>query len=460
MGFCLRTLARSLDRVNSPNPLRTASVPARWTAGISPAAPLALRLFPAAYNVCIRSENQFAYKWVLVAMLFVVSAVNYADRTSITAVFALLKTDLGFTDVGLGAIGSMFLWSYALASPFAGYLADRRNRGRVVLWSLVGWSVATLLTGLVAARWQLLGMRAVLGLVEACYLPAAFALAAGYHGPETRATALGLLTVGNYVGMVGGGTIGGYLGERFGWRCPLVVLGVAGILLAVGCRWVLDRAPAAAREERQAQPSFAKAARTLFRIPSYLVVLGAGVLTSIGAWVLINWLPLYFHESFAMSLAAAGFLGSSLVSVSGAAAQFLGGVASDRFARRGLHRRMLMNSVLILCGAPAMLLFVVTRNQAAVMFALVFYSICRSAGDVNQVPLICDLAGQDKQSTALGIFNMLNTISGGLGILVAGYLKAGFGLAGVFAGIAGILALDAALLFAGWFFFLKRDLGE
>lgn len=45
---------------------------------------------------------------MLVPALFFVSTVNYADRTAITALYALLKTDLGFADVGPGALGSVF----------------------------------------------------------------------------------------------------------------------------------------------------------------------------------------------------------------------------------------------------------------------------------------------------------------------------------------------------------------
>src|SRR5215471_11857112 len=107
-----------------------------------------------------------AYKWALVAALFFVSALNYADRTSITAVFPLLKSQLGFTDIGLGAIGSMFLWSYALASPSSGYIGDRFDRGRIVVLSLAAWSLATLLTGLVSSHGQLLATRVLLGIVE------------------------------------------------------------------------------------------------------------------------------------------------------------------------------------------------------------------------------------------------------------------------------------------------------
>lgn len=399
------------------------------------------------------------YKWVLVGALFLVSLVNYADRTAITAVYVLLKPGLGFSDVGLGAIGSMFLWSYALASPLAGYFGDRSNRTRLILWSLFGWSAATLLTGLVVSRWQLLGMRAVLGLAESLYMPAAMAMVAQYHGQETRATALGVLNIGNYVGLVGGGAIGGYLGGRFGWRSPLCVLGLAGIALAALCYFILPRAEAErASASAKASPSFQRATMSLLAIPSFLVLAAAGVLTAIGTWIFINWLPLYFHESLGMTLAAAGFLGSSVVSVSAAVSQALGGVTSDRIARRGVHYRMLMQAVLILCAAPTLLAFLYTRQEGALMSSLVLYSVFRSSADLNIVPLLCDLAGKDKQSTAIGITNMLNTVAGGLGVFIAGFLKSSFGLAGVFAGVGAILALDAALLFAGYWLFLKKDL--
>jgi MFS family permease len=182
-------------------------------------------------------------KWILAGTLFFVSAINYADRTSITSVYALLKIDLGFTDVALGAMGSLFLWSYALASPVGGFLGDRFSRSRLIVWSLAGWSLITLLTGLAVTPWQLLAMRVALGVVEALYMPAAFALVAEYHGPETRGTALGLLALGNSVGMVGGGTLAGYLGQHFGWRVPLVTLGAAGLLLGLVCIYLLPYRP-------------------------------------------------------------------------------------------------------------------------------------------------------------------------------------------------------------------------
>jgi MFS family permease len=403
---------------------------------------------------------QVPYKWLLVGTLFFVNAINYADRTSVTAVYALLKTDMGFTDVALGAMGSLFLWCYAAASPVGGYIGDRMPRGRLIIWSLAGWSLVTLLTGLALLPWQLLAMRALLGLVEAMYLPAAMALVAEHHEQDTRGTALGVLALGNYLGMVGGGTLGGYFGDLFGWRAPLVTLGVIGLLLAVVCRFILpwNRKPQPLGVPASPPVSFGKTVAALGKIPTVLVLTAAGLLTSIGGWVFINWLPLYFHENFGMTLARAGFVGSSIVNFSAAAALAGGGYVSDRVAARGPHRRMWMQAILILCAAPVLLTFLVTKNQLAVMAALVVYALLRTSADLNIIPLLCDLAGADKRSTVFGVTNMLNSMAGGAGIFVAGALKSTVGLDGVFAGVAGILAFDALLLFIGCTLFLKRDL--
>ncbi|MBY0505069.1 MAG: MFS transporter [Bryobacteraceae bacterium] len=395
-------------------------------------------------------------KWVLVATLFLASALNYADRTSITSVYALLKSDLGFSDAALGAMGSLFLWSYALASPVGGYLGDRFARGPLILASLASWSLITLVTGLAVLPWHLLALRVALGIVEAAYLPAAFALVAAYHGPSTRGAALGIIALGNAAGLVGGGTLAGYLGEHYGWRAPLITLGAAGLLLAVVCRFLLPMDPA---EPATAEKlSYRQAATELLRVPSIAVLAVAGLLTSIGGWIFINWLPLYFHENFGLSLARAGFLGSSLVGLSGAATLAVGGWVSDRVAMGGAHRRMWMQAALILCAAPVLLTFLATRQQTAIMIALVAYSVLRTSADVNILPLLCDLTNSSQRSTIFGLTNMVNTMAGGAGVLAAGLLKSSAGLNGVFAGVAGILLLDAALLFACCILYLHRDL--
>jgi len=216
------------------------------------------------------------------------------------------------------------------------------------------------------------------------------------------------------------------------------------------------------REARESasQISFVDAIRGLVRIRSFWILAIAGVLTAIGAWIFINWLPLYFRENFGMTLTSAGFFGSSLVSVTAAVSQVAGGAVSDVLAKKGLHRRLLMQAVLILCSAPMLVIFVVTKNRIAIMLALVLYSAFRNAGDLNIVPLLCDLAGKNRMSMAIGVTNMLNTVAGGAGILATGFLKSSVGLATLFASVAGILLIDALLLFCRLFLVHPEGLGQ
>lgn len=156
--------------------------------------------------------------WRVAVFLFVAAGLNYADRTALSSVIPPLREDLGVTDAQVGLAGLLFLWTYAIASPFAGNLADKYSRSKIVFWSILIWSLITLLTGLSRNTTDLLVLRAALGLAESFYLPAAVALLGEHHGPATRGKAMGFHLIGlNLCVLLGGAFVGG-LAEHYGWR--------------------------------------------------------------------------------------------------------------------------------------------------------------------------------------------------------------------------------------------------
>ena len=167
-------------------------------------------------------------RWLLVAFLWVVALLNYLDRQVIFTLFPLLRADLGLTNIELGLLSTVFLWVYAILSPFTGFLADRFGRERLIIVSLFVWSAVTWATALSHSVGALLLARGVMGLSEACYLPAALALINDHHDDRTRSRASGLHQSGIYFGAIAGGTLGGWMGERLGWRMVFMVLGAAG----------------------------------------------------------------------------------------------------------------------------------------------------------------------------------------------------------------------------------------
>lgn len=388
-------------------------------------------------------------------MLAFAAAVNYADRAAISAVFPPLRAELGLSDVALASLGSFFLWSYAAASPLAGFLADRVSRSRMIVFSLASWSLVCGLTGLAANLTQLLAARVLLGLAECLYLPAATALLADHHTPATRGTAMGIHSVGLNLGLVGGGTLAGYLGDRLGWRPGFWVLGLIGLLLATVACFVLTDGPAP-RKAHAAEPVLRSVAR-LARIPSYLVLLAKAMLAGVGVWIFFNWLPLYYRETFHMNLAAAGFAGTFMLQAATTAGIALGGLASDRVARRATRNRMLLQSLSYLGAAPFLLLFLTRPGFALASIAVFAFSLLRGLGQSNENPVLCDVVPPRLRSTAIGFMNTGACFAGGLGVLLTGMLKRDFGLAGVFSAISVLFVLAGGLLLAAFFLFLARD---
>ena len=381
--------------------------------------------------------------WRVVLLLACAAALNYADRTSLSAVFPLLQAELHLSDLQLAGIGTLFLWSYAAGSLGAGVLADRLPRHRVVTWSLLAWSLVTIVTGFARTANELLATRVVLGLAECFYLPAAVALIADHHPAASRGRALALHLCGLNAGLVGGGALAGYLGEEYGWRIGLYFLGGVGIVLSGVCLLAL---PASPRGEAPAPPAaVGPQLRGLLQQRGYVLLALQSMLISVGTWMFFNWMPLYFRESFGLSLALAGFSGTAVLQLSAVGGALVGGTLSDRAARRSADGRLRMMTVCYLLCAPCLLIFLSGGGMAVISAAVVLFSFLRAVATANETPAMCEFVDPRDRSTAQSLMNMLNTIAGGTGVFIAGYLKADWGLSGVFAGVAVLVFAAAGL---------------
>src|SRR5688572_5441914 len=184
--------------------------------------------------------------WLIVVMLVPVALLNYLDRQMLAAMKFSVMQDM--PDIGLeanwGKVLALFKWVYAVLSPIGGYIADRYSRRHVIAGSLFVWSAVTWATGHVTTYDQLLAARALMGVSEAFYIPAALALIADYHTGPTRSRAVGTHQMGIYVGVIIGG-FGGYAADHpaLGWRWAFAACGLIGILYAVPLFLVLRDAP-------------------------------------------------------------------------------------------------------------------------------------------------------------------------------------------------------------------------
>lgn len=393
------------------------------------------------------------YAWALVALLWVVALLNYLDRQVIFSLFPPLQKEFNVTAAQLGLLSTFFLWVYGIVSPLGGFLADRYSRKKIIILSLAVWSAVTWLTGHVTSFNQLLGARALMGVSEACYIPAALALIADHHGERTRSLATGLHQSGIYLGVILGGWFGGWMGEHYGWRTAFTLLGVIGVgyalVLLLG---VKETDPASAAESSGKAASaerleFLPALAALFRQRDFVLLAIAATSFSIAGWIVMTWLPLYLYERFQMSLAGAGFSATFWIQAAAFGGILGGGFLADRWSATNARARVLIPLGGFVAGSVFLFLVGWTSSQLVLIPGLIVYGLSRGFWDCNLMPMLCQIAPPRLRATGYGIFNMAGTIVGGTMAWAAGALKDAIGLGGALQ-ISALLLGVAALILA------------
>ncbi|MCX6931937.1 MAG: MFS transporter [Verrucomicrobia bacterium] len=410
-----------------------------------------------------RRSFPLAEPWRVAVFLFVAAGLNYADRTALSSVIPPLREDLGVTDAQVGLAGLLFLWTYAIASPFAGNLADKYSRSKIVFWSILIWSLITLLTGLSRNTTDLLVLRAALGLAESFYLPAAVALLGEHHGPATRGKAMGFHLIGLNLGVLLGGAFVGSLAEHYGWRPGFWILGVMGIALACGAKYFLSDGPVPVAEAKPVTVIAAKPAQAwgyLLRTPSFHGLLLSAIVAGVASWTFLSWLPLFFSENYGMKLGAAGLAGVALYKAPVLLGTGVGGWISDKAIRHNGRARVMIKALSFLVSCPFLFFFIGAPTFALLATMLIVSSFIRAIGVPSEHAIICEVVPPQFRSTAIGIFNTCGSAAGGVGVLLAGLFKKEFGLNMIFGSCSLLYGAAGLMLLLVYYFFTAKDMAR
>lgn len=369
------------------------------------------------------------YPWLVVAMLCVVGLLNYLDRMMITTMRSSIVSEIHMTEAQFGLLTSVFLWVYGFLSPLAGFIADKFNKSRIIIVSLLVWSGVTFLTAYATSFEYLLATRALMGISEAFYIPTALALIMDYHRGNTRSSANSVHIMGIMVGQ-SLGFIGGWLAEVHSWNFAFNILGGIGILYAVVLIFGLrdntepDQTEASVgKADLGNKPKFLAVIGYLLTNKNYLKTLFTWSMIGIVGWVIGGWLPTFYKEKFNLSQTMAGIYATGYFHTASIIGVLVGGFLADRWSRTNKYARILLPVIGLCIAAPAIFIAGYSSVLVVAVACFMLYAFTRIFSDGNMMPILCMVVDPKYRATAYGVLNLFATVIGGIGIYAGGYLR-------------------------------------
>jgi len=403
-----------------------------------------------------RAPSVSRHAWLVVALLIPVALLNYLDRQMLASMKFSVMRDV--PDIALeanwGAILATFKWVYAGLSPVGGYLADRYSRRHVIAGSLLVWSLVTWMTGHVSSYDQLLATRALMGVSEAFYIPAALALIADVHRGPTQSRAVGLHQMGIYLGVIVGG-FGGYAADHpgLGWRWAFDACGLIGMTYAVPLFVLLGKAvPRTAPEDRPRSSSAGpgRALRELLGNGSFLLLVAYFTLPALAGWIVRDWMPAILKAEFGIGQGLAGVSATLYWQLAAIAGAIGGGWLADRWMRRSPRGRINTSALSMAFIVPAMVGVGYAPDTGLLWVAIVFlilFGLGWGIFDANNMPILSQVVRPSLRATGYGIMNLVSISCGGFADWGFGLLRdRHVPLSGIFAIFASAAVFSGVLV--------------
>ena len=385
--------------------------------------------------------------WLVVALLVPVALLNYLDRQMLASMKSSMVADIPSiaNKADWGIVLGSFKWVYALLSPVAGYIADRFSRRWVIAASLFTWSATTWLTAHVTTFHELIASRAIMGISEAFYIPAALALVTDYHVGPTRSRAVGLHQVGIYAGLILGG-FAGHVADApdFGWRWAFTACGVIGVIYSVPLLLLLRDAPRSMEQTSSQSPRSAVA--ELLGNRNFILLVLYFTLPAIAGWVVKDWMPDILKEKFHLGQGKAGVV-AMFVHPASILGVVLGGFLADRWMRRSPRGRIYVSAIGMVLFLPALFAVGNASLQTTAIMGLVVFGLGWGFFDCNNMPILCQIARPELRATGYGIMNLVSISCGGFGDWGFGVLRdRGVPLNVIFGAFAALAAVSILIV--------------
>ncbi len=395
------------------------------------------------------------YRWVICALLFFATTINYVDRAVLGVLAPTLRTEIGWTDQQYGYISAAFTLAYAIGFLFAGWLIDKVGTRLGYSLYLAVWSVAAAAHALAGSVWGFAAARFALGIGESGNFPAAIKTVAEWFPKRERALATGIFNAGSNVGAIlAPALVPAIALSWLGWQGAFVITGVVG-LLWLAWWWPVYRRPrdhpklsatelAHIESDPADTPVKISWSRLLGHRQTWAFAMGK-LLTDSVWWFYLFWFPLFMNDTFKVDIKSIG-LPMITVYLLADVGSVAGGWLSSSLLGRGWSANAARKTAMLACAiavVPVALAPTVADKWVAVL--LVGLATAAHQGfSANLFTLTSDMFPRKAVGSVVGIGGFFGAMGGFCMNLGAGWLKQHTGsyvLMFILAGFAYLTAL-------------------
>ncbi|MBU6168581.1 MAG: MFS transporter [Bacteroidetes bacterium] len=374
-------------------------------------------------------------RWIVVALLFFATTINYIDRQVIGLLKPTLEVEFGWTEQDYSRIVMAFTAAYALGLLVFGRIIDRIGTKLGFSISIVFWSIAACLHGVVKTTFGFGVARAALGLGESGNFPAAIKTVAEWFPKKERALATGIFNSGANIGAVFAPILVPLILALYGWQEAFIITGAIGFVWLIFWLYyyeipsrhkkVTEAELAHIHSDNEPDTSNEKPLTwgKLFKVRQTYVFIIGKLLTDPIWWFFLFWLPSYFSTSFSLDLKKPGwplviiYMATSVGSIGG-------GYLSSYFIQKGwpvFKARKTAMFIFALCVLPIMTARYATNMWVAVAL-ISLAAAAHQAWSANIFTVASDMFPKKAISSVVGIGGMAGSVGGVLFPLFVGYI--------------------------------------
>jgi predicted MFS family arabinose efflux permease len=358
---------------------------------------------------------------VLLSVLSIVNLLNYVDRISLSLLLEPIKKELALSDGQMGLLsGVAFSLFYALLGIPIARIADRGGKTWLLPLCVFLWSLMTMASGLATSFVALFLARMLVGVGEAGCSPTSFSIIAENFAPQRRPVAISIFQAGGLLGVSIGMVAAGFAAEALGWRMAMILVGAAGIPVAV-LAWLTLRGIPEERGPERHSSAFKDIGQLLAQKHFRSIVFGIS-LAAFGSYSVLQWLPAFFMRVHHLPIGRVGVLMALSTGGGGIVGMLAGGFGSRRLLAKDVRWDLRLPAITYAISAPLFLAMLLTSSTALAMVLNFAATAVSASGGGIALAALQRFTGEGRRATANALMLMVSALFGvGLGPLFVGY---------------------------------------